>query len=847
MNVKTGFYTSVDRHMNSILYRGVDEAGRKISEKVKFKPRMFLESKDPKAKWKSLKGVPVEAMRFNTMSECTQFMKQYEGVRGFTIHGNAKHIPAFIQSQFPNAIDFKPHQIDVVTIDIETSTEGGFPQPSIAANEILSIALHSSRSGKTHIWGQKDYDPSKRKDLQIEYHKFPKEEDMMYDFIKWWSDPMNTPDVITGWNTSTFDIPYLVNRITRIFNDDSARLLSPWEQVNERKVTIKGRESVFYDLMGIQHLDYIELFKKFTVHSYGAQESYRLDFIAELVVGENKTDWGQYKSFEELYDGDHQLFIEYNLQDIELVQKIDSKLKLLDLVFFMAYFGGVNYVDTLGTVAIWDSIIFRHLAKKHIAVPPSVIHHSADFAGGYVKEVIPGRYKWVVSFDVNSLYPSIIIQNNVSPETINHAEMIPGLNVEKMLGCLADSEMSINAPENHSIAANGSVYSNTKQGYIPEVIEALYGDRVKIKNRMIKCQKQLEKTTDPAERKKLEYEIEESKTKQGSIKIMLNSFYGACGSKFFRYFDLSIAEGITLTGQTIIQMAAERLNARISNFLDEEKIVDRVIAIDTDSNYLDLSDLITKYNPKDPVEWIDQFCKRILEDEIAKTFDEYATRTNAFKPALIMKREAIADAGIWTAKKKYILNVLDNEDVRYAEPKMKIVGIEAIKSSTPKICRTALKSIFKTIIVHGEEQTQDEIAEFKIKFKAATPEEVAFPRGVNNLHKYVDRSNRYASGTPINAKAAILHNILVDEHGLGKQIPKIRSGDKIKYIPLKKPNPLNDFVIGFIDTLPPEFKLHSYIDYDHQFQKAFLNPLELVLKPLGWNSKPMASLADFFS
>jgi DNA polymerase elongation subunit (family B) len=307
--------------MNSLLYRGYDADGVKVYNTYKFRPVFYLESKDPNAKWRSLDGLPLEPMRFESMSDSKAFIKSYEDIDSFKIYGNDRHIPAFIQAEFPNEIKYDPKRIDVVSLDIECRSDDGFPEPSIADQEITAIGLKSSRLDYYIVWGLKNYDPSQSKvpHLKKQFRQFDSEIELLQDFIEWWHDTKNTPDVVTGWNIRLFDMPYLVNRISRVLGHESAKKLSPWSVVEQKALMIKGKENYLYNIFGIQQLDYLDLFKKFAANTYGAQESYRLDFIAEVVLGQNKLDYSEYGNLTELYERDYQTFIDYNIVDIEQI------------------------------------------------------------------------------------------------------------------------------------------------------------------------------------------------------------------------------------------------------------------------------------------------------------------------------------------------------------------------------------------------------------------------------------------------------------------------------------------------------------------------------------------------
>jgi DNA polymerase elongation subunit (family B) len=840
--------------MNSLRYRGYDDEGKKIYNSYKFRPVMYLESKDKNAKWRSLEGIPLEPMRFDSMSECREFAKSYEGIPNFKIYGNDRHIPAFIQAEFPNEIKYDRRLIDIAYIDIETAygvipgvTTTSFPEPSEARHSVLTIALKSSRAEQYIVWGLKDYDPSASSSphLKKEYRQFETEGEMLLDFIAWWSDTLNTPDVITGWNTTLFDVPYLVNRISRVLGSDEASKLSPWRKIEQKTVTVKGRENTLYNIAGIQQLDYMDLFQKFTLNTYGKQESYKLDNIAEVVLGQNKLDYGEEGTLAKLYERDFQKFVDYNICDVELIERFEAKLGLINLVFTLAYFGGVNYSDTLGTVAIWDSIIFRKLAKQHIAIPPSVPKGAVAYPGGFVKEVVPGMHDWVMSFDLNSLYPSLIMQYNMSPETLVRHMTVPGLDVDRILR----EKKNISPEPNLATAANGACFRRDKQGFMPQIVEELYSKRVLLKKQMIDKKKELElihKQQNPKVYFAVASAADRLETEQTAIKILLNSLYGAIGNRFFRYFDIAVAEGITLTGQLVIKWAEESFNTHLSNFLKDTNPKDRVIMMDTDSCYIGVKDIIDKFNPKNPVSFLDEFAKKSIEPMLEKSFAKFAILTNAYDNKMVMKRESISNRGIVIAKKRYILNIHNNEGVQYTEPKIKMMGIEAIKSSTPKVCRGAFKEIFKIIINEDEVKTQAAIKMFRDHFATIPIEQVAFPRGITDIVKWRDKQTIYKKGTPMHVRAALMYNHTLWQKGLSNTYQPIQSGDRIKYIPLKMPNPTGENVIGFVDKLPAEFDMHRYVDYDRQFTKTFIEPLELILNAIGWSAEPRASLEDFF-
>ena len=826
------FYTSVVRYSNYMLYRGYSNTGENIYRKDKFSPEFYVKS-EKETGWKSLSGLNVGRLSFDTMREAKVWLEDNKHVANRHVFGNPNYIQQYITSKFPKEIEFDRSLINVATIDIETEYEDGFPHPRDADQRILAITLKSSKDSTYHVWGYGDYDTEAALIKPVKYIKCKDEVHLLQSFLDYYANPKNCPDVITGWNTRFFDMPYLINRTAKILDLDSARRFSPWDMVDYRKFTRRGREEEIYDIKGVQVLDYLELFQKFG-YTYGPQESYKLNHIAYVVLGEKKLSFEESGSLRNLYKDDFQKYIDYNMKDVQLVDRIEEKMGLITLAMTIAYKGGVNYQDTFGTTAIWESIIYRKLNNQKI-VPPAFTQDAqkSTFAGGYVKEPQVGAHDWVVSFDLNSLYPNLIVQYNMSPETlINQSQKN---SVEYYLnGGLPE-------PSNYATAANGSIYMKTSTGVIPSIIEDYYSERSSIKKMAIASEKEYQKTKDEG----LQSEINTLSNQQMAIKILMNSLYGALGNAYFKYFDLRLAEGVTLSGQLAIQWAEKAMNKSMNEVMKTDGI-DYVIAIDTDSLYINFGPLVRLLKPKNPVNFLDQICVNHFEPALKKSYDKLFLNMNAYTNRMEMGREVIADKGIWTAKKRYILNVHNSEGVQYAEPKLKIMGIEAIKSSTPEIVRGKFKEAFKIILSGTEADTQKFIRDFKEEFFALPPQEVAFPRGITNLTNWMERGS-YKKGTPIHARGSILYNKYLKQHKLTKKYELITNGDRIKFTYLKMPNSIQENVISFPDVLPEEFKLHKYINYDLQFEKTFIEPLNFILHSVGWNAEEIASLDDFFA
>lgn len=831
------YYTSVNRYGNNILLRGFQN-GQRIEKRVHFCPTLFVAS-DKDTGWKTLYGQNVAPKYFDSMRDAGDFVRQFEGIDNFHVYGTTNYVTQFITENYLRDIHFDRDQINVTTIDIEVASDDGFPFVAEAAHPVITIAMKNNIENVYHVWGLNDYDPDacEVKNIRIQYHKCKDEIDLLLSWLGYWNDSRWTPDVVTGWNTRLFDFPYLINRVKNVIGGDTYKKFSPWGIVDQRSIVIAGRENIAYEIAGIQQLDYYDLFQKFA-YTYGEQESYKLDHIAHVVLGDNKLSYGEHGNLHTLYKRDFQKFVDYNIKDVLLVDRFEEKLGLITLAITMAYRGGVNYSETFGTTSIWDSIIYRELWKKQIAVPENKPKVKVPYPGAFVKDPQIGKHDWVVSFDLNSLYPNIIVQYNMSPETVIIGRQ-PGISVDGML----DGSASLDdLPDNVSVAATGICFKKDKPGIIPTIIKQYYDERVQIKKRMLVAKQEYEKRKT----KQLENEITILENQQMSIKILMNSLYGALGNAYFRYFDNLVAESITTSGQLAIRWAEIAINKFMNELLDTNK--DYVIAIDTDSLYVDMEDVIHKFNPKDPVKFLDKVCSERMEVVLDQAYAELAERVLAYENRMVMKREAIANRGIWIAKKRYILNVHNNEGVQYTEPKLKMMGVDAVRSSTPQVCRDAFKKIFKIIIDKNEEDVQAFIRNFKNEFKALPPETVSYPRGVTELNKWADSRSIYSKGKgcPIHVRGALLYNHYIKEKHLEKTYELINNGEKIKFVYLKMPNPIKENVIAYPVNLPAEFKLQSYIDYDTMFGKTFIEPLEPVLNAMNWTAEPKASLEDFF-
>ena len=828
------YYTNVQMVGNDFLVRGY-ENGKSFTARESYQPTLFVPSKK-KTQFKTLDGRYVQSIQPGTVRECREFVRTHENVENFDIYGNNRYIYQYISDKYPeDQIDFDLKKMKLVTIDIEVSAERGFPTVEACDEEMLCITLQNYATKRILTFGIGKYHNT---DPMVKYVECNDEYDLLQHFINYWSsDP---PEVITGWNCQLYDIPYLAKRIARVLGEKQAKKLSPWNLLTSEETYIMGRPHLVYDIGGVTVLDYMDLYKKFT---YKAQESYRLDYIGEVELGQKKLDHSEFDTFREFYTKDWQKFVRYNIQDVRLVDSLEEKMKLIELAVTMAFDAKVNFTDVFYQVRMWDMIIYNDLKKKGIVIPPKKdANKNEKYAGAYVKEPIPGIYEWVVSFDLNSLYPHLIMQYNISPETLLD-DRYPNVSVDKLL----NEEVDLSGLTDTTVCPNGAQFTKKVRGFLPKLMEKIYSERVVFKKKMLKAKQEYEKNPT----KDLEKEIARCNNIQMAKKIQLNSAYGAIGNNYFRYYKLANAEAITLSGQFSIRWIENRMNQYLNKILKTEG-EDYVIASDTDSIYLNMGPLVeTVYKGREKttegiVDFLDKVCSMELEKYISSSYEALATYVNAYEQKMFMKRETIAERGIWTAKKRYILNAWDIEGVRFAEPKLKIMGIEAVKSSTPAPCREMIKSALRIIMSKTEDDVIDYIDKMRREFKKMDPAAVAFPRSCNNLDKYKSNLSIYSKGTPIHVRGSLLYNHYLKKHSLDSKYNAINNGDKIKFCYLTKPNPTQENVISFLGDFPKELGLANYVDYTLMFDKSFVEPLKAVLDAIGWSVEKTATLDLFF-
>lgn len=820
------FYTNVKRFGNNILVRGYDD-GVPFAQKVKFEPTLYVQAND--GEWKSfVTNKKVKPMTFESINDSKNFIQKYEDVEGFKIFGNDNYEVQYLSDTWTAEVKYDFSRIRIAYFDAETNTEHGFPDIDTASEVINTITVNHTTFS---ILNYTDTDRT-----QIDLRLFDTEEKMLKAFLLWWSTQKF--DIITGWNVNGFDMPYLHNRIAKILTEDEwLALLSPWGKVSTRLThDLYGNDFTEVTITGIAILDYMELYKKFMLTKH---ESYSLDFICDVELGENKLE-NPYPTFKEFYEKQVNLFISYNRRDVTLVIDLEKKLKLLELIVSVAYIAKVNYETIFSPVATWEAIIYNKLKSRKIATPLRGGGKKIGKAeGAYVEEPIVGkRYKWVMSIDATSLYPSIMQAWNISPET--YLGVRDGVNVEVLMHNLLDT-----SDIESTIAANGAMYHKDHEGIFGELIGEFMVMRKIAKKNMLSSEQKKEAGDET-----LNSYISAQNNIQIVVKTLMNSFYGATSNQYFTYFNIETARAITLTGQLIIKTVKRDLDIQLNKLFGTTDYK-YVIYLDTDSVYFNLEPYVEQYlkgkSKEQIIEAMSKFCDDAVTPIVDNITSKLQDKLNVYSKNISFKQEVTASSGFWRTKKNYALKVHRSEGIEYKEPKIKIVGMEAVRSSTPKLIRDQLKNIVKIILSHDVEAVRAEVARFKVEYFKMDAYSVAKPTSCNGMHEYNSSSTIYIKGTPAHVKGALLYNYHLKKMNLDKKYPLIKDGEKVRLVYLKMPNALKCEAIAFIDKLPEEFLLEDKIDYNAQFEKSYLSPVISMCEAAGWAYKEYNSLNSFFS
>lgn len=854
------FYTYARCYGSKLYYRGIDDERGRICEPIGYTPTLFRANPSAKMEtpFRSLNGTPLYPIGFKTIGDAKDHLKKHSDVSGYTLYGQTRFEYAYLNEEYPDAVAWDINKIEIAYLDIEVQSDKGFPKPDEAKHPITAITLKLSSSPTFYVWGLGEYSPAPN----VQYTHARDEQELLQDFLSSWGS--FAPDIVTGWNINTFDIPYLYQRISNLLGERVAARLSPFKIVFENTEIRFGKEVLAYDVLGIAILDYLDLFKKYS--SNRAQESYKLNYIASVELGEKKISYEEYETLFQLYRLNHQKFIEYNIHDVTLVERLNAKGRLIELALTLAYDCRVNYEDVFSQVRMWDSICCNHLMKKNILIPPKIKQHKPNYMGAYVKDPQIGRFDWVVSFDIASLYPHLIEEFNLSPETLHeqHTDseraLLENVSIDTLLN---ESIPTDTLAAGLTITPNKQLFHTEQVGFLPEIMKRMFSERTQYKKKMIEAKKKLESIKSkatPQDIELLQNEISRYNNLQMSKKENLNSAYGSLGNEHFRFFDTRLAEAITSSGQLVIRWIEKALNKYMNKLLKTTD-ADYIIAMDTDSIYLNLGPLVkvvcAPTMSKDKiVTFLNQICEEKFQPVIVNACTKLANYTHAFAQKMTMKREAIAEQAIWTAKKRYLLYVHDVEGVRFQQPELVIHGLEAIKSSTPTLCRETIAQALRLVFTSTQTELREYVHAARKEFRTSAIEDIAFPRSVNGVVKYGRDSYVSildsgldmvrAKGTPIHVGGALVYNHYLKEHQLDNKYQPIQEGEKIKFVYLKEPNIFRAPILSFIQRPPKEWELEKWIDYDLQFEKSFIDPLCIVLKSVGWSLDERGTLEELF-
>jgi DNA polymerase elongation subunit (family B) len=820
----------------SVFLRTWTEDGNRIDTEFPFRPYFYVEKTGASDAVSIFKTNLVKKV-FKNSIERRKYVENSANKRLFHNLGPEQQFLIDTFKTENNKASFSQFPLKVLLLDIEVDTtyDSAFPTPEKAAVPINLITVFNTLDRSTHTWGlKKDYTPSLPDCI---YHCCASEQDLILQFVDYWKT--DYPDVVSGWNSEGFDIPYVINRFGKLFGDDFLRQLSPVGVVRGRKVfTDFGKERTIWTIAGISSIDYMNLYKTF---SSGEKESFSLNFISELELGEGKIAYNAV-SLGELANTDWKTFVDYNIQDVHLLVKLEEKLKYLEIARMLAYKGCTNFESALGKVAIVTGAVAIQAAKQGYVIPTFVDKMEREsYEGGYVREPEKGIQKAIVSFDVNSLYPNTIITLNISPET-KLGKIVSG-NIEdnedvtfslvngNSYTLTADKFVRFLKKEQIALSKAGVMYSQKTKGVIPNLIDEIYNERVKTKKELQLLKKQ--KTSDKQTNLKKVY----LDTLQYTYKILLNSIYGTFANKHSSLMDLDHAMSITVTGQNVSKAGG----IIIDNFVKERYGVERSITKygDTDSLYVSIQPLLTKLNIPlvDSENVINPLVHEIVDgiDKHVNTEILNWARSELFSidPRYVFKREVISDVGIFLQKKRYILHVLDEEGVQ--TNKFKYTGIELVRSTTPKKVKKFIEKVIQTLLLTENIRTSNEAYRNSYEqFKQLDPNDIALRTSINNLEKYTQGASlyKYKKGTPSHVKGAIAYNILLKELKLDDKYEEIQSAQKVKKLYCSK-NKYGLDAIAYVSELPEEFNIN--VDWDKMFSKLVTQPVDRLYQAVGWS------------
>lgn len=628
------YYTNIARIGSKILGREIRN-GKRHKFRNDYRPTLYVPTQKPSS-LHTLDGTTVEPIQPGTINDCYAFIKQYKNVSNFRIYGNTAYEYAYINEAYSSQVDYKISDLVVAYLDIEVESKNGYSEAKDANNEIQAITIKASIDNVFHVFACQAFDKDEYNNAHpgttVSYHECADELELLESFLIFWETL--EPDILSGWNCLVFDCVYIINRIRKIMSEDDTKRLSPWGLIKETTINIYNKQEIVYNIVGVSILDYLRIYRKNVLEP---RESYRLDYIAEVELGENKLDYGEHGSLAALYDNDFKRFIEYNIHDVLLVDRIDAKRKLIELQILVAYHAGVNFEDVISPVRTWDTLICNRLLAKNIVVPQgSHTEKSEQFIGAYVMNPIPGMYEWIVSVDVKSLYPNLMRTLNLSIETkLEPHELTPEMksynnyldknlritdlegksiiDYKAVVAGMTDEFLQHFQKANVAIGVNGAFYRRDVQSFLSIMIGELFDNRVGYQKKLKAAKKELSICKDQDKIAELNTTISIYDLKQHSTKILLNSLYGSLGNIFFRFFDVENAEAVTTTGQFVIQFIGDGLNKYLNKLLKTNN---------NDKKFVIYSDSVTSERPV--VVMINNQVEILSIEELFNRFKDYS-------------------------------------------------------------------------------------------------------------------------------------------------------------------------------------------------------------------------------
>jgi DNA polymerase elongation subunit (family B) len=838
-----------------------DENGNRIKLVSSFEPFLYVESPN---------GDDAVSI-FNTKLKKIKFKNQFERHKFVAntpisrIFHNLNVEQQFLLENFKNSIDnedFSKNKLKIFYLDIETYGKNGFSTPEEAKDPINLITVYDSLDERYYTWGLcKKYEP---KNSNEKYIRCIDEEFLLKSFLDFWES--NYPDCVSGWNICGYDIPYIINRLALLFDDQEAKRLSPVQRlrfVENASVNKLGKKMNRWYISGISILDYMEVYKTF---SLGDRESYSLNYISDYELGESKISYVT-SSLADLADKDWDTFVDYNIQDVKLLIKLEEKLKFLKLIRNLSYRGFVPFEKAMGKVSLITGAVANQAKKQNMVIPTFNIENiKQKFAGGFVKEPKPGLYEDVVTYDANSLYPNTIITLNISPETkigkilkIQNDQYSIKLTNNKTVILEKDKFKKLIQNEQLSIAESNVLYTQKFKGVVPNLIDGLYKERVNAKDKMSEASKRLESTKDQKEIEKLKEEITDNDILSNVYKVILNSIYGVFSQIYSPLFDIDHAESVTLSGQAVVKRGSEIVYDYLKEHGFDGTIEDICVYQDTDSEFFSFSEIFKRKNIKltDENKNITKDALDVIDDignVLNVHINEWAkTKFNSIDSRYFFKREKICDVAVLQKKKYYILHVLDNEGKK--TDKFIYKGLEVAKSILSKECKNLIKSIIESAIISKNRLVANNLFQNGYEdYCKMTPEIIALRKKVNNYEKYereINSNGVFAKGTPNHVKSAVNHNILIKKLNILDRYQEISSGEKIKTLYCNK-NSLGFDTIAFLNDFPKDFYQFINPDYKKMFEKNIIPPISRVFHIIGWplpaiGCVQVTDLNEFFS